>query len=345
MPHTPNHKKKKKKVVEKKPNEVETTPQSKEKTRIFSRPTGTPKSENVDITDLTPSERRDVQQRNAIGGQLLRERAVAERRAEVQKEINAPIIEQQEREAETIRQDLGTTRIEEGLTKQIENPQDISPQKTQEDIQRGQREFIGKLVTGKASKDEILKEIKNFAKGLGVASVVGGAVLSAPFIATSAAGTAIATQVTSASTGVKVIAGGLIAEAFGGKVTDINRNKINTMKARISGITEDGERIEASVGNGLPPEQAIAQLQTMIEAVDDSEQALKTLAITNLKYRVGKEYIADSDSIISARTSMRRRIQAIENIAIQGSASLNPEALILNASQIGGQDESRTETA
>ena len=59
--------------------------------KTFSRPTGTPVSENVDITGMPPQEKRAIQEKHALEGQKIAEEAPEKARAEevVQQEAEA----------------------------------------------------------------------------------------------------------------------------------------------------------------------------------------------------------------------------------------------------------------
>ncbi len=240
-----------------------------------------------------------------------------------------------EQQVEEVREKIGTQPLREELEAKIAEPPSLAPPtraETREEqvaTAEAQREFFGKLFTGKASAEEIKKQAKAAAIAGGV--VVG--VLALPFAAQFAARSVIGKTVAASSGFVKGIISTILLGAAGGGIATINRGEINTMRKRISGIVEDGEKIEASVKNGLDPIFAIEQLTTMSETIDSSEDALKQLGILNVQYRFGKEFLADMDDIVTARTAILRRVEAIENIVATGQAVLDPQALVMTVSQ------------
>ncbi len=148
-----------------------------------------------------------------------------------------------------------------------------------------------------------------------------------------------------AATAVRVVIGKVVASQvgklaiaaagifIGGKLTDLNRGEISTSRKIIQGMVEEGERIEADVRNGLDPGFAVDRLSTMADEIENAESAIKLATIYNIKYRLDKESLADQQSIIKAREAIRRRLRAVENIAVTGTAALNPEALLMSISQ------------
>ena len=109
---------------------------------------------------------------------------------------------------------------------------------------------------------------------------------------------------------------------------------MQTYRDRIGKVVEDGERLEAAVRNGLPPEDAIKVLTDMAQEANDAERRLKELGIYNLDYRVSKEYLLDMSKIRSARMAILRRILAVENIAATGQGALDIEGLLFEIEQL-----------
>lgn len=193
------------------------------------------------------------------------------------------------------------------------------------------REFFGKLFTGKATSAEIIAEAKKFATaGAVVGGVAAGLTFAAPIAASTALKTVISSKVGASALG---LAGSVGLYFVGGKLTDLDRGEIQTSKRIISGMVEEGERIEADVRNGLDSGFAVDRLEQMAVEIEKAESATKLASIYNLKYRLDDESLADQQDIIKAREAIRRRLRAVENIAITGTAALDVEALIAGLSQ------------
>lgn len=134
--------------------------------------------------------------------------------------------------------------------------------------------------------------------------------------------------------------GGLISAGlayFGGsELVDWKGGKMNTLRQGITKTVEDGERIEASVRNGMDPALGIKQIENIIGELDNAEIEIQNLGNHNLDYRYSAEYIQDMKNIRSARSVANRRILAIENMAVSGTAAINPDALLFHLSQFEG---------
>ena len=229
---------------------------------------------------------------------------------------------------EQTRQQLGTQPLIEELQQKIDEPPEIQGTITEESerIRAGQREFFGRVFSGEASSEEIIKEAKNFGTGVAIT----GAAVSSIIVIPVAAGIVMSSKVASLVSGLALATGGILA---GGKLTDIDRGNIATARNIIQGMVEEGERIEADVRNGLDPSLAVDRLSQMADEIVNAESEIKKASIFNLKYRIDDESTRDQQAIIKAREAIRRRLRAVENIAATGTAALNPEALLMGISQ------------
>lgn len=252
-----------------------------------------------------------------------------------------------------IKEELGLTPLKEELKEKIAEPPSLVPPTVTETVAGvglAPATFIGNLITAgleKATGKEFgrttsaeLAETKA-GKALGLATTaVGAATVAAlgaaaiPFITQTAARTGIATAVGTNTKGLLKIVAVIGAGVGVGKLFDIERDELTVMKTRIARITEQGERIEASVRNGLDPNFAVGQLQTMSNTISSAEASIKQLGIYNAKFRFSKEYLDLQEDIADARNAVLRRILAIENIAATGTAQVNPDELILNIGEI-----------
>jgi len=258
--------------------------------------------------------------------------------------------EQQAREAQQaegrragISEEIGSGDLREELQQKIDQPQDITPRtvseilgnyfkETQQQKQARAEEnriFFGKLFAGKATKEEIVKNAKEFGLAAGI---VGGAIAS-PFLLPHVAGFAARTvigKVVSGQVGKLATTGAAIGLSIvgAGAITDIERGEIQTQKEIITGMVEEGERIEADVRNGLDPAFAIERFRDMSNSLDEAERIIHQKGDTNIKYRSGREYLGVTQDLIGAREALRRRVRATENIAVTGTAALNSESLM-----------------
>lgn len=237
-----------------------------------------------------------------------------------------------------VEQQLGTSELKGQLEGDIAAPPEIAPKSVAELIVGSQgvegetgKELLQRLLKGGGSVRDIKDAARAITGGAAVGAAVGSGLALLPTIATSAAATAIGAKVGALSLTLGGSASLILAGTVGGGPLDIDRGEISTQQQTVTKMVELGERIEASVRNGYDPTLAIQQLTQMSNAVDEAEASLKANAIFNVKYRTGKEYIKDQQSIIGARTAIQRRIFAIENIAATGGAALNPEELIITA--------------
>ena len=232
-----------------------------------------------------------------------------------------------------VQEELGTQELIGELQEKIDEPPELETDfKEQRATQVEQnREFAVKLFSGKATSGEIIAEAKKVAvAGAVVGGVAAGLIFAAPLVAATAVRVVIGKVVASQVGKLAIAAAGIF---IGGKLTDLNRGEISTSRKIIQGMVEEGERIEADVRNGLDPGFAVDRLSTMADEIENAESAIKLATIYNIKYRLDKESLADQQSIIKAREAIRRRLRAVENIAVTGTAALNPEALLMSISQ------------
>lgn len=214
------------------------------------------------------------------------------------------------------------------LQEKIDQPPEIQGTISEQnlEIQVKQREFFGKLFTGKASIAEIINEAKNFGTGLAITGgLAAGLTLAAPLAASAAVKAVIGSKV---GASVVALSSSVGLYFIGGSLTDLNRGEIQTSRKIIGGMVEEGERIEADVRNGLDPSFAVNRLEEMANEIDKAEAGIKLATIHNAKYKFDKESLADQQDVVKAREAVRRRLRAVDNIAKLGTAALNPEALI-----------------
>ncbi|KKL90649.1 hypothetical protein LCGC14_1902610 [marine sediment metagenome] len=252
-----------------------------------------------------------------------------------------------------IKEALGTAPLKEELLTKIAEPPSLVPPPVTETVAGvglAPATFAGNLITaglekvtgkefGRTTSAELAETKAGKALGLattavGAATVAALGAAAIPFITQAAARTSITAAVGANTKGILKL-GALIGAGVGiGKLFDIERDELTVMKTRIARITEQGERIEASVRNGLDPNFAAEQLQTMSNTISSAEASIKQLAIFNAKFRFSKEYLDLQEDIADARNAVLRRILAVENIAATGTAQVNPDELILNVGEI-----------
>lgn len=188
--------------------------------------------------------------------------------------------------------------------------------------------------TGEFAKTKLGKIIGNLNLA-GAAAALG---LSGQAVA-AAAGPAVAQTSIGAFVGTSI--GKLVGiSVLGGLVDQLTRGKIGTARKIIAGMVEEGERIEADVRNGLDPNFAIDRLTEMADQIDNAEEVIKNKGKFDITYRLSDAYLADQQAIVKSREALRRRFDAVINIANTGTAALNPEALMLNAA-IRTEEESK----
>ena len=250
--------------------------------------------------------------------------------------------ERRETRLEAVKAELGTEPLEQELKGKILEQPSLAPEPIIESTEEGlarqkkQRDFTKRLFTGKASKEEIIKEAGNFAIGAGITAGVIGAVFAAPHVAVFAARSAIVKAVTGTGgsvPGLRVAVEALALFAFGGQVLDFRGKEMEVYRGQIQKVIEDGERIEASNKNGFDTTDTIQLLTTISEEVNFAESRIKELGINNFEYRVSKEYLLDQDKVRSARIALERRLEAVVNLAATGQIVIDPQALMLDVAQ------------
>ena len=202
-------------------------------------------------------------------------------------------------------------------------------------------ELLGRTLDKVTGQDpEIhLQNLKNFEKtkfgkvvgGIGTATM---AVMGASMIP--AAAVATATKWISATMSAKIgllgtATAGLGAFLGGRKAFNWRGEEMDTHRAMIQGMVEDGEKIEASNKNGYPSSDTIELLRTMADEVAFAEQRIKELGENNAEYRFSKEYLDDANNVRTARIALLRRSEAVRNTALTGQSTVDPTALMINA--------------
>lgn len=176
------------------------------------------------------------------------------------------------------------------------------------------------------------KELIKIGVAVGAGSLVGGlslGALSAIIGKASIAGSVGATV--GSMKGIALSIGGLVV---GGKAIDIKGSEITSYKAQISKIPGESSTILSAVQNGMPVEDGIEQLRILSESVNEAERTIKLAGMYNLKFRLGKDYIAIQEQIKDARLNIIERVGGVENLAITGRAGLDPEKLLYDVSQL-----------
>lgn len=197
-----------------------------------------------------------------------------------------------------------------GVAEYIREAMGINP--TEEQVDEFSKTGIGKVVGNVLLATEA--GIALFGAGAAAAYV-------APLVAQSTMGTVVS---------------GSVAKFFGfsalaGLGASATIGKIGTARKVIGGMVEEGERIEADVRNGVDPNFALARLEEMADQLDEAEATIKQVGQYDITYRLSDGHLADEQAIIKAREAIRRRINAVSNIALQGAAALDADALMLNA--------------
>ncbi len=266
--------------------------------------------------------------------QLAAQQAEERRKADIPGIQEQELATAQERKA-TIEKQLLTPSLEEGREKILEQPS-LAPEPILERITPDglpeltpQGEFVKNLFTGKASTEDIIKEAKNFATGVGIVGAGIAAVFAAPHLAVFASRSVIGKAVTGKAgsvPGLRIAIEGLALFAFGGAVFDFQGSEMEVYRGQVQKVIEDGERIEASNKNGFPTSDTIELLNTISEEVNFAEQRIRELGNNNIQYRVSKEYLLDASKIRSARIALNRRVEAVINLAATGQIVINPQA-------------------
>ena len=171
------------------------------------------------------------------------------------------------------------------------------------------------------------------ASKLGVGAAALGLLTAYPLLVKASAGASVTKSMTAKLGIFSSVVGGLTAYFIGRQVTDYRGGELDTMREMVGSFTEDGERLQSLVLEGMEPETALLVLEKMSDEVDYAESVIKEIGNKNIQFRYEKEYLADMQTIRSARLALQRRIRAVINIAQTGSANLDPESLLYTASE------------
>ena len=190
---------------------------------------------------------------------------------------------------------------------------------------------FGRTSTKELAQTGIGKTLGLAIDAVGAAAVVGLGFTATGFIAQKAATTTIATKVGLSTGLLKTVLGTAFILGGAASITDVERGEITTAKNRIARITEQGERLLGATTSGLPIPFTFAQLQRMVDSVNEAEATIKQKGIFNIKFRTGKEYLDLEEDIVDARLALVRRLEELEEIAKTGTRPTNPEELILTA--------------
>lgn len=209
----------------------------------------------------------------------------------------------------------------------------IATREEAEAIAKEKREFLGRLITGKASKKEIIEEAKKFATGAAIVGTAIAVVLASPTLAAFFGRTAAA-KIFGTGT-LKTAAAGVSAYFIGRNVLDYKGEELDNMRSILSQYTEDGEKIEALANQGAPVDVELRILSTYVDEINFAEQKIKEIGRNNIQFQYSKEWIQDMGDIRTARLAVLRRIDSITNkIEIQG-IEINPEGIVLEVANGG----------
>jgi hypothetical protein len=269
--------------------------------------------------------------------------------------------ERLERETERIgiAQQAGAATAEE-LTRDILNPPSLEPEPLSETLKQPAAELGLEVVGGvqdvlTPAILEILQpglldfseNAEAFSKtrlgetiGLSVTAAGIGAVGGLIGVAGAAAVTTVAAAKMSAGAALALYFAvskawdALASDVIGGRVTDVNRNRINQAMTGIGNVAGQASTTLSAVQNGIPSEDGLANLRRLTDAVNEAERSMKELTIYNLKYKLSKEHVADEAKIVDARANIIERWNAIVNIMATGNAKLNPELLMMDMERL-----------
>jgi hypothetical protein len=228
----------------------------------------------------------------------------------------------------------------------FERPETLASDKAQDlifgDVGTGEsgKDFINRLIAGGGTQADIDEALRAIKRGTALGIGIGTAISAAPWVAANLSRSAAFKLVLGKGGSVPLLtqAIGLLSfAAFGGAgavaIFDAQGGEMRTLRKGIQKITEDGERIEASSKNSGETTDTILLLEIMADEVTFAEQRLKELGENNVQYQFSKEYITDAQNVRSARIALKRRAEAVENLAATGQAVLNPQAVLYDLSQ------------
>ena len=288
-------------------------PEKEEEVRYGSRPAG---------VTLTPAQEFAAAEQER---KIIREGGMKVKPKLQEEEI--PVVEK----GKEISAELGEKRLEQPSLE----PEGLPFIKTREEageIQAQQREFIGKLLTGKATKEEIFTEAKNFATGAAISGGAMAIVAASPALASIMAGITAKSVFLTGALGTAVTA---VSGYFGYKqVLDYKGGELDNMRGILSQYTEDGEKIQALVLQGADPITELEILFTYVDEINYAEATIKQIGNDNIMFRYEKEWIQDMGDIRTARTAVQRRIDAVLRIMQTGGVTTNPQELIYTVASI-----------
>ena len=228
------------------------------------------------------------------------------------------------------------------LTGQIRNPVDLTPESI---VKKGgelldSRTFQPVGISAVSASGKLLLDPAGELKRAGVETALGLglASLSLGFLSKLVAGGKVA-AISKAGGSLFSLKGAVssLALFFGAKSAfDFEGGEMQSYRAAMQSVVEDGERLIATVRTGQDAEDAIEEMGGWIEEVNEAERVLKQLGERNVKYRVDKRFIQDMSKIRSTRLAIRRRLNEARTIALTGAAALKPEELLFTSEQIGG---------
>lgn len=168
--------------------------------------------------------------------------------------------------------------------------------------------------------------------------VLGGAAI--PWVAQTSAMRVIGGKVLASSGIIKLATTGVLGTAayLGyGKVTDINRAKINNLNAASDDAGETSTTLVSAYENGADGMWTIEQLEVLIDTFDKSERDMLIAAKYNIKFRTSDEYVRAMAKNKKTREKMIASVNAIKSLMTTGKKQVNPEGLMFDVSRLGGE--------
>jgi len=265
--------------------------------------------------------------------------------------VAAQFAEQERLERESQRIGLAQEATEDlrtGLQEKIANPLDLEPPPFSESLKQPVAQAglaIGGI--GELFGVENIKNHEEFQKtklGETMGLIVAASGIGAAVGIAGAAGVAVVTTVAAAkiSTGAALalyfgankLWNALSGDVIGGKVTDVNRNRIESAMSGIGNIAGQSSTTQSAVQNGMDSGVGLQTLRNLDRAVDDAERTVQELAIYNFKYAQSDDFATDMQKIKDARLNIQERVEGIANIVATGNAKLNPELLMMDMERL-----------
>ena len=183
-------------------------------------------------------------------------------------------------------------------------------------------------------EDFLRKELNRFIAGTALAGTALLGAVALPAAISAVTKIATTSAVGGASNLIKTAAAGILVYTGVGKIADINRGKLDSMRGSLTKIPGLSSTTLSSVQTGgLSPEDGMEELRQLADSVDFAESRIKELGVFNMKYRTSEEYIEVMKEIEDARSNILERVGGIEQVARTGRPQLDPEALIINLEQ------------